>query len=93
MEKATNRLFRTPMKKMTTAITSSRDVMMLFSRSLTIWRMNLDWSASTRTSTPSGQVADWRSTSAFTASLISMMLAPDRLVTERVTAALPFIRE
>ena len=89
----TNRALRRPMVKKSTTTTSTTPVRTLFSRSATMMRMSFDWSARKVASTPGGQAARRRSTSAFRRSVSSMMLEPERFCTDSDTDSRPSMRE
>ena len=93
MAAPTNSALRRPMAMNSTATTRITPVPMLFSRSATMMRMSLDWSARKVALIPAGQPArDW-STAALMASVTAMMLAPERFCTDSETESWPSIRE
>ena len=88
----TNEAFRTPRTNSSTATTRIRPEMMLFSRLLTISRTYFAWSDVMLTTVVGGKSPSISAITARTASDVSMMFSPVRLLTLSVTTGLPLSR-
>ena len=92
MERPTSSAERTPSAQTTTIITSTMAAMTLACRSesMSLTCSDSSWRRSTRTL--AGQVSRLSAMTAFTASTVSMMLAPARFLTSRASAGWPSMR-
>ena len=88
----TNGAVRTPSTKISTAITRSSPEMMLFSRLLTMPAMSSETSEVILTIVPGGKSASMSAITTRTASAVSMMLSPARLMMASEITGLPSSR-
>ena len=93
MARLTSTALRNPRANKSTPMTSSRPVMILFSRSASIRRTSLALSISLVIWVPRGQVDSWRSINWSILSVMAMMFSPTRFLTVMLTASRPFRRE